>query len=332
MTAIFILLLLPAAASAAPAAPASTSAVAEAPLFPRCRDGALDVDALVADRAGLQAAASVPLSEIPDYLACRGLAAARPSCPALEGLTGGLSDAAASCRDLEWEAKFVHAILRRGDAVGLCRGRFPGGSPDALNATCASLIESARSGRPEDVCAAYLSAGVGREKDTKACASRMSYWTGKPESCDALSEAVQRDRCRQLAALVAGLRGAKSCAASPLCSALEKGDSAACAPLKAALSRRVCARAESEARRRARQKQEDLKKAQAEKAEAARRERAKAKEAKANASRKPQFQRGQPMKTSTSVTDVMKKLSRGEKVEAPKPAAGEEDGGGSDDQ
>jgi hypothetical protein len=69
------ILLFPMFASAAPAAASSTATVVEAPLFPRCRNGALDVDALIADRTALQAAASVPLSGVctwlPRYLKIR---------------------------------------------------------------------------------------------------------------------------------------------------------------------------------------------------------------------------------------------------------------------
>lgn len=325
----FFLLTMP--SSAAPVAVSSAAAAVESPLLPRCRAGTLDVDALVLDRAGLSAAEAVPLLELPGYLACRGLASARPSCPALDGLSGGLSDAAGSCRDLEWEAKFLHAILRGGDAAALCRGRFAGRPPAAANALCASIIKAASSRSPGEVCAAYLSAGVGSEKDAEGCRKRMSYLTGKAESCGVLGDSAQRERCGQMAALTAGLRDAKACAASPLCGVLEKGDGAACAPLKAALAKRICAQAESAAGRAEGQRLEDGKKLKAETEEALRRKAAKEKEAKAAARRKPQFEKGQAMKTTGSVVEIMKKVGRGEKIEAAKHKGEVEKTGGADE-
>lgn len=330
---VLALLLLPSGPWAAAAAVAVSTAPADmdASLFSRCRDGALDVDALLEDRRALAAAAAGSLPELPEYLACRGLAAARPSCPALDGLRER-SEEAGACRDLEWEAKFLAAGLRGGDAAALCRGRFAGLPPDRAAAACATIADAARARSADDVCAAYLAAGLGSEKDSANCRKRMSYLSGKPESCGALADPSQRARCRELARLTAGLTDAKACASSPLCGALGRGGAAACAPIKEALSRRVCSEAEAAARRAERQAAEDRKKLKAESEEAARRKAAQEKQARAAARRKPQFREGQAMKSDPSVSETMKRIGRGEKVEPAKPKGGEKSGGADEDK
>ncbi|MDE2492100.1 MAG: hypothetical protein KGM24_14725, partial [Elusimicrobia bacterium] len=112
------------------------------PLFPFCRDGGMNVDAFVRDRAALSAAQSAPLNGLADYLACRSLAGEAPSCAALDGLGGSVAEASSACRGLEREARLVAAALGGGDAVSLCRRQFEGDGapPEAVRLACAAVV------------------------------------------------------------------------------------------------------------------------------------------------------------------------------------------------
>ncbi|MDE2492152.1 MAG: hypothetical protein KGM24_14995, partial [Elusimicrobia bacterium] len=150
------------------------------------------------------------------------------------------------------------------------------------------------------------------------CARNLAYWSGRAEDCAPLADETMRSRCRALAGLVAGLRRRSECAASPLCRAVERRPRA-CVPYASAFSRLVCGRAATEARLDEADRTALGKRRAAEEAEARRQQRAKERAAKASRLSKPQFKKGEPMKSPQDLREVMRRIELGEPPTPPAP-------------
>lgn len=349
-----VLLAVAAFAAAAAAAPGSVSvstdsaapgAAAEQRLHDLCSaQGTIDVGALLASAPGrrdLEPLAFGEVRDLADYSACRDLQSATDGCSALDGLGGRFGgDGAAACRARAAADRFVFFVVRGGDALGACRDIFKpeGKSGPSVDSGCAAMIKAARAG---DVLAACPEARrqnlTGSEED---CRNDLAFWGGTAEACARIKDLPARRECRASAALVAGLRDPARCPASPACRALEAKSPAACSGLRESFSRTLCGRVaksvDAEARRRAKIEEDrrrnesrlkdaarakeradavvKAKAAAAAKAEAA----AKAKKA-ANAG-KPQYVKGQPMRRSGDVKDIMDRLEKGLPINPVKPA------------
>lgn len=349
-------------AAAAPAEPVGVStaiAASEARLLAACvPNRPLDAGALLTNavsRADLETLTSDEARALIDYAVCRELQGAPDGCAALEGLRGGFTGgplgAASACRAAAAHDRFVVSVLGTGDALGDCRRMFAadGRPPDSTDRACRAVIAAVREGDALKACPA-----LEREKligPGDDCADNLASWDGKSGSCKRIKDAEARRECRARAALAAGVRDPAVCAASPACLVLKRNAVAACeGPLNAftdALCPRL-ARSAAETKRRlelertARGREQLKKEAEfaresaakakrealvAAKAEAQAKALAAAEAKKAANAAKPQYRKGQPMKRSGDIKDIMEKLEKG----VPLPKAKDKDGNGAEE-
>lgn len=328
-------------------------AAAQQNLLGRCSPrGVIDAGAALASPAGRRDFELLTFPEVRDltfYSACRDLQGAADGCAALDGL-GGAPDAGKSCRAIADNDRFVLLVLRGGDAQGACLKIFAaeGKRGPSAERGCAAGIAAVRGGDALSACSALKREKLLAPGDD--CESGLSSWSGKPEACARVKEAAARRECRERAALVAGLREAARCQVSPACRVLSAKEPRACDGLLADFSKGVCARMakavaetgrlrahELELHRGERERSAaDLRKeadvkarlaaAVKAKADAQAKLQAAAEAKKAAQSAKPQFQKGQPMRTSSGdVKEVMKKLEKGIAPPPPKPKPGSDE-------
>ena len=308
-----------AAATLAAAAPASVGvstvvASAQQRMFARCTpQGEIDISSLLSSAPGRSDCEFLTIGEVQDlvaYAACRDLQGATDGCAALGGWVRG-SSAVAACRMTAINDRFVFQVLRGGDAASLCVKilEAEGKRGPAVGRGCAGAIAAVRAGTPLAVCAALKREKLIGARDD--CADTQATWEGNTEACSPIKDAADRLVCREQSALVAGLRDPARCASSPACRVLSARDPRACDGLLVGFSRSVCGRmgkAVAETRRLVAREAEAKKHADAA---------VKAKAKIAAKAAKFQYQKGQPMRRSGNVKNIMERLEKGL---PPKPA------------
>lgn len=245
------------AATSAPAVAASTSAPSNAAanaavaaanqrFAARCAREPMAVGELMADpafRADMEYAGEEERLDLLEFASCRALQGAAGSCAQLEGPGRPAADAAARCRSIESDARFVHQTLTGGDAMAVCRASqaAEGRRGAVYEQACSRMIALVRAEGPKLSCESLARAKLLAPGDS--CDDIRAFWSSAPEECDLrLKNATDRRLCRARAALAAGIRVPAQCASSPYCQVLVTKWPGACDSLGARFARTLCSR------------------------------------------------------------------------------------------
>lgn len=236
-----------AASTSAPANAAANAAVAAANqrFAARCAQEPMPVDQLLSDagfRGDLAYIAGGERLDLADYAACRTLQGAFSGCALLEAPGRQAAEDAARCQTTVAEDRFAFMVLRGGDSLPACRSMLAldKRTGPAVDRECAALTAMVRAEGPALSCASIKRGRIG---PPESCEDTRVSWSGSSQDCAAFfKDATAQRFCRSRAALVAGLRDPKQCAASPFCQALATKWPGACDPLRARFTRALCGR------------------------------------------------------------------------------------------
>ena len=250
------MLVLPAALSAAPAVPASTSTAAMtvqdealvAGLQAKCQKGEfnfLDAASKAADiPAALRPNLPGEMPKVSWYFTClASLPEPRQDCEALRGFP----DQETSIQDCRRHTRFytmIRKAFQSGDAALECQKLVSGENlvlEKDVPRFCALLPPAFRAGGTADFCAKVQAAGI-VFKPGRSCAAPLHFLSG-PAACDSAPlSAEDKRRCHDDAVLLKSLRSGdpRACAASTLCDAIINKNPRACGAYLAQANKGFC--------------------------------------------------------------------------------------------